>query len=294
MAIEARIRLFIGGSPCGEGYHNFLCGSRGPDHNAGFDGGTMRIFRGFTFAFCLIITAVPASGQWLKYPDPRIPRTADGKPNLTAPAPRLADGKPDFSGIWGAADGKYLANLGADGIEIPMQPWAEQLYRERQANNSKDSPSTRCLPHSVTDYDAHFTPRKIIQSPGLIVMLFEAYHSYRQIFTDGRPFPEERDPAWFGYSVGKWDGDALVVDTIGLKESTWLDDAGHPHSDALHIIERFRRLDFGHIDLQLTIDDAKAYKKPWTVRIGWVLTPDTDLLDWVCENEKDAAHIQGK
>jgi len=175
-----------------------------------------------------------------------------------------------------------------------MQPWAEQLYKQRLANDAKDRPGGRCLPHSVTDFDGHFTPRKVIHQPGLLVMLFESYHSYRQIFTDGRPLPAERDPAWYGYSVGKWEGDTLVVDTVGVKEATWLDDSGHPHSDALHIIERFRRPDFGHIDLQLTIDDPKAYKKPWTIHLGWEYMADTELLDWVCENEKDNAHIQGK
>ena len=247
------------------------------------------------FILCLALSiCTPARSQWLDYPDARVPRTKDGKPNLKAPAPKLPDGKPDFSGIWRGPDGKYLENLGADGIEIPMQPWAEQLYKQRLASDAKDRPGGRCLPHSVTDFDGHFTPRKVIHQPGLLVMLFESYHSYRQIFTDGRPLPAERDPAWYGYSVGKWEGDTLVVDTVGVKEATWLDDSGHPHSDALHIIERFRRPDFGHIDLQLTIDDPKAYKKPWTVHLGWEYMADTELLDWVCENEKDNAHIQGK
>jgi hypothetical protein len=136
-------------------------------------------------AVCYIMICLPATAQWLNYPDPRVPRTADGKPDLTAGPPKLPDGKPDFSGIWRAPTGKYLENLGADGIEIQMQPWAERLYMERQENNYKDRPGGRCLPHSVTDFDGHFTPRKIIQQPGLIVMLFESYHSYRQIFTDG-------------------------------------------------------------------------------------------------------------
>ena len=253
-----------------------------------------RWFHGLLLLFCLNALKVPAGAQWLNYPDAHIPRMADGKPNLRAPVPKLPGGMPDFSGIWRAPTGKYLENLGADGIEIQMQPWAERLYKERQENEYKDRPGGRCLPHSVTDFDGHFTPRKIIQQPGLIVMLFESYHSYRQIFTDGRPLPEERDPAWFGYSVGKWEGDTLVVDTVGINENTWLDDTGHPHSDALHIVERFRRPDFAHMEVQVTIDDAKAYKKPWTARIGWELMPDTELLDWVCENEKDVQHLNGK
>ena len=146
----------------------------------------------------------------------------------------------------------------------------------------------------MTDFDAHGSPKKFVQSPGFIVILFESYHSYRQIFTDGRPFPKVNDPAWFGYSVGSWEGDTLVVKTIGINEKTWLDDAGHPHSDALQIIERFRRTDFGHMQLQLTIDDPKAYAKPWSITIPYEFVPDTELLDWVCENNLDTAHMVGK
>ena len=246
------------------------------------------------FWLTLALAGIPLTAQWMHYPTPGIPRTKDGKPNLRAPAPRTREGHPDFSGIWAAPSDKYLENLGADGVEIPMQPWVAKLYEERQANNGKDRPSGQCLPHSVTDFDAHFTPKKVIQTPGLLTMLFESYHSYRQIFTDGRPLPEHRDPAWFGYSVGKWEGDTLVVDTVGINEKTWLDDGGHAHSDALHIIERFRRHDFGHMEVRLTIDDPKAYTKPWTVTIPWEFVADTELLDWVCENEKDYQHLVGK
>jgi hypothetical protein len=237
-------------------------------------------------AVTLVVSVATIGAQWLTLPTPGIPRLPDGTPNLKAPAPRTADGKPDLSGIWRTPTGKYLANLAADGIEVPMQPWAERLYRERLENNGRDRPSAACLPHSVTDFDAHITPRKVIQMPGVLVMLFEGYHSFRQIHTDGRPLPSELEPAWFGYSVGKWQGDTLVVDTLGLHEKTWLDDAGHPHSDALRIIERFRRIDFGRMAVEITIDDPKAYLKPWTVSFEWKLLPDTELLDWVCENNK--------
>jgi len=253
---------------------------------------------GSTLMFWLLLslTTLPAGAQWIKYPTPGVPRTTDGRVNLSAPPPRTADGKPDFSGLWSAPgfSTKYLENLAADGGEVPFQPWAAALYKERQESFGKGRPSNECLPHSVTDFDAHHMPKKLIQTPGLLVMLYESYHTFRQIFIDGRPLPEQRDPAWFGYSVGKWEGDTLVVDTVGINEKTWLDDGGHPHSDALHVIERFRRPDFGHMEVQLTIDDPKAYTKPWTVKIPWVFFPDTDLLDWVCENEKDVQHIVGK
>src|ERR1019366_3808493 len=247
--------------------------------------------RGILIGIAVALLAMPLTAQWLHYPTPGIPRTKDGKPNLAAPTPRTSDGKPDLSGIWEVPTPKYLDNLGADGVEVPMQPWAAKLYQERQKNNGKDRPSGRCLPHSVTDFDALFTPRKVMQSPGVVTILFESYHSWRQLFTDGRPLPEIVEPAWFGYSAGKWEGDTLVMTTIGLKEQTWLDDGGHPHTEDLRITERFRRPDFGHMEVQVTIDDPRTYTKSWTVKIPWVYLADTELMDWVCENEKDSAHI---
>jgi hypothetical protein len=247
---------------------------------------TRGIVVGCAAAVAWLGLASTPDAQWLTLRTPGIPRLADGAPDLKAPAPKTSDGTPDFSGIWKTPTGRYLANLAADGVEVSMQPWAEKVYRERQANFGRDRPSAACLPHSVTDFDAHITPRKIVQTKDLLVMLFEGYHTFRQIPTDGRAFPREVEPAWFGYSVGKWERDTLVVETVGVNEKTWLDDAGHPHSDALRIHERFRRTDFGHMTVQITIDDPKAYLKPWTVSFGWELMPDTDLLDWVCENNR--------
>jgi len=233
-----------------------------------------------------VVAAATAHAQWLNVTTPGVPRLPDGKPNLQAPAPKLADGKPDLSGIWHSPTPKYLANLAADGVEVPMTPWAQQIFKQRADNDQIDRPSASCLPHSVTDFDAHFTPHKILQSPGLVVMLFESYRTFREIFTDGRALPKDPEPAWFGYSVGRWEGDTLVVETSGIHEKTWLDDSGHPHSDALHLLERFRRVNFGRMDVQITITDAKAYTRPWTVAFQWELMPDTELLDWVCENNK--------
>jgi hypothetical protein len=242
----------------------------------------------------LVLHAVPARAQWIAYPTPGIPRTPDGKPNLTAAAPKTADGKPDLSGIWQTTSGKWLVNLAADGVEVPFRPATLALFKERQEQNGKGRPSERCLPHGVTDFDALATPTKIIQTPAVTIVLFEAYNHYRQIFTDGRPLPTNPEPAWLGYSVGRWDRDTFIVDTIGLNDKTWLDDGGHPHSETLRVTERFRRRDFGHMDIQITIDDPPAYTKPWTVTIQKALVTDTELIEFICENEKDLVHMVGK
>jgi hypothetical protein len=232
--------------------------------------------------------------QWLNYPTPGIPRTPDGKPNLSAPAPRSPDGKPDLSGLWHTTNGRLLQNLGADGVEIPMRPAAQALFKERQDSNGKDRPSGRCISHGVTDFHALNTPTKIVQTPGVTIILFEAYNHYRQILTDGRPLPTDPQPAWLGYSVGRWDGDTFVVVSNGLSSVTWLDDGGHPHSDAMKLTERFQRKDFGHLSIEMTIDDDEYYTKPWTVTVFKELMPDTEMIEWMCENEKDLQHMVGK
>jgi len=245
-------------------------------------------------ATVLLLASVPLAAQWLHYPTPGMPRTPDGKPNLSAPAPKMPDGKPDLSGIWASADNKYLQNLAADGIEVPFQPWAEKLYKERSENLGKGRPSERCLTHGVTDFDALGINWKIIQTPGMIAVLYEAYNHYRQIFLDGRPLPKPTQPAYLGYSVGRWEGETLVVDTTGFNDVGWLDDGGHPQTEALHVTERFRRRDFGHMDLQLTIDDPKAYTKPWGPTLRLNFQPDDELMESICENEKDVPHMVGK
>ena len=243
----------------------------------------------------LLAMAGPAPAQWLKLPLPGTPRMPDGKPNLTAPAPRTPDGKPDLSGIWHADDGRYLSNLAGDGVEVPMHPWAAAVYKERLDSLGRDKPQVRCLPHGVPDAMlVAGIPFKIIQTPGVLVVLYEEFNQYRQIFTDGRVFPEDPNPAWFGYSIGKWEGGALVVDTIGFKDGTWLDNGGHPHTDALHVTERFGRRNFGTMEMEVTIDDPKAYMKPWkAATVRFKLLPDTELIEHLCENEKDAAHLVG-
>jgi len=243
-----------------------------------------------------------ADAQWLNYPDPTIPRLPDGTPNLSAPAPRATDGRPDLSGVWvlDKTPFRYLTNLAADFApdDVAMQPWAATLTKERADGAHADElPPSRCLPPGITilnNSSAASFPMKIVQNPRLLLVLYELAQ-FRQVFLDGRPLPVDPNPTWLGYSVGRWQGDTLVVETAGFNGKSWLDLRGHPSTDALRLTERFHRIDVGHLELAMTIDDPKAYVKPWTVNLAMRLSPDTDILEYVCnENEKDRAHILTK
>jgi hypothetical protein len=240
-----------------------------------------------TMAMALAMSSM-ASAQWLTVPTPNIPRTADGKPNLTAPAPRTPDGKPELAGLWRPSPGltgDIAKNLKPG--EVPFQPWAETLYKQRRANNSKDDPTANCIVGGVPRSDLVGYPFKILQVPGMVVILYEAVHAYRQIFTDCRAIPKDPNPTWFGYSVGRWEGDTFVVQTAGFNDKGWLDNAGKPATEQLHVTERFIRKDFGNMDIQITIDDPKAYTKPWTVTQPLAFQADTELLEYICnENNK--------
>ncbi len=244
----------------------------------------------------LLTICTPLLAQWLKVPTPGIPRTPDGKPNLSAPAPRTKDGKVDLSGIW-QIKGLYVGDISMDlkPGEVSFQPWAETLYKNRRATESKDDPTGWCVPGGVPRSDVVPYPFKILQMPGMMVILYEAVHHFRQIFMDGRQPPADPNPTWLGYSVARWDGDTLVVDTSGFNDHGWLDNFGHPNTDALRVTERFRRRDFGNMEIEVTIEDSKAYTKPWTVKLPYTLMPDTELLEYVCgENNKDLEHLVGK
>jgi hypothetical protein len=248
---------------------------------------------------------LPLPAQWLNVPASAVPKTKDGKPNLDAPPPRKPDGKPDLSGVW-SGDFEYVKKyIRTDGVadlsadfrpgDFPAQPWAEALSKERATGDAW--PPTRCLPPGIPMLDAGtaVNPLKIIQEPGLMVILYEAFGANRQIFLDGRTLAKDANTAWLGYSVGTWDGDVLVVDSSGFNGKTWLDVAGHPTTDALHVTERFRRRSFADLDLQLTIDDPKAYTKPFTVTLLLHQLSDGDLFEFVCnENEADAKHMVTK
>lgn len=244
-------------------------------------------------AILMAILCGSLAAQWFTYPSPKTPRTADGKPNLSAPVTTAADGHPDLSGVW-SPDTRPLQVI-APASAIPFQPWSRKLADDRaDGSRGKDDPAAYCIPGMpklvVLPY-----PYKIVQLPGMMLILYEGFTTYRQIFTDGRALPADPQPSWLGYSVGKWEGDTFVVNTIGVNEHTWLDNAGRPHSDAMRLTERYHRRDFGHLDMQLTIDDPKAYTKPWTVSENATLLPDSDLLEYICsENNKDVPHLTGK
>src|SRR5213594_4664246 len=246
------------------------------------------------FPIIFAALATPLTAQWLKYPTPGTPRNADGKPSLAAPAPRTADGKPDLSGIWQRSSLKYERNIAADLKPGEIQPWAEALVKQRAENLQKDHMSVQCLPWGPS-YSNSARKVKVVQTPALILMLDEDL-TYRQIFTDGRALEADPNPSWMGYSVGRWEGDTLVVDSVGFNDRTWLDRDGHRHTEALRMTERYRRLDFGHMEIEITLNDPQVYAHPWTVALSAVLTPDTDLLEAVCNENHDIplTHWVGK
>ena len=257
----------------------------------------------------IAIVSVPAVsiGQWLRYPTADVPRKADGTPNLTAAAPRLPDGKPDFSGLWHVAlrnpcnaalnrfsgcteiGGSPLArDLGVNlPGGLPYQPWAAEIVKQRAADDSRDDPHVRCLPDNPPRHWGLPHLNKIVHTPKLLVVLYEVNAMYRQIFTDGRPLPDDPTPGWNGYSTGRWESDTLVVQTIGFRDNLWIDLHGSPMSDAAKMTERLTRPNYGTLEVEITVDDPKVYTRPWTVRMDQVIELDTDLIDEFClENEK--------
>ena len=255
-------------------------------------------------ALAALLASLPAAAQWVGYPTAGVPRKADGKVDMAAPAPRLANGKPDFSGIWisdrtepgqetisdtsSLPSGRHMANMGVD-FEggLPYQPWQLPIVKKRTENLAIDDPHIRCLPDFFLR--AYGLPHmlKFVHTPDLLVMLNEMNAGYRQVFTDGRALPEDPTPSWQGYSSAKWDGDTLVVDTIGMRDDTWIDWNGSVVTEAAKIREEIRRIDFGHLEIKATVDDPKAYTKPWTVTLKQRLVVDAELIDEIClENEQ--------
>jgi hypothetical protein len=246
------------------------------------------------------MAATPSFGQWPSYPALGIPRLPDGKPNLAAPAPRTADGKPDLSGMWqvesSAVVNGLALNVAQDLGPEDVQPWAQAMYQQRLYDLGKDSPMARCLPRglpALNSFPAVLT--RIVQAPGLIVILYltEPNDTFRTIFMDGRKLPEAPDPTWLGYSIGRWEGDTLVVATNGFNDRAWLDFSGHPQTESLSMTERLRRRDFGHLDYEMTLNDAKVFRRPIPLRMNKVLAPDVATSETICENERDVPHLVG-
>lgn len=249
-------------------------------------------------ASVLCFISPPLRAQWLSYRTPGVPRTADGKVDLAAPAPKAVDGKPDLSGVWESAP-QYFYDLANDlkPDEVVMQPWAKALQAEREGKEHQDDPLSQCMPPGVPRIDMSTPdaphPFKIVQTPALIVLLYETStnSTFRQVFVDNRPLPTDPQPTWLGYSIGRWEGATLVVETIGFNGRSWTDTTkGHPQTEAAHVTERFTRPDFGHLEIEIVIDDPKAYAQPWRAKVPVKLLPDTDLIETYCENEKDQAH----
>ena len=251
------------------------------------------------------------AAQWPDYPTVGVPRLPNGQPNLDAPVPRTADGRPDLSGLWRggmaavpaqpgqpapaaittAPDGTPLAAFRDVGANIkgglPLTPWGAAVLKKRKDDNSKDNPEAHCLPMGIVQFHTQGAPRKFYQTPGVLVILYEASSGIRQIFTDGRPLPTtDPQPWWYGYSTGKWDGDTLVVQTAGFRDDGWLDIWGSPLTESGKVTERFRRTSFGRMEIDVTIDDPKAYTKPWTVRVNQQIMVDQEILEFIClENQ---------
>jgi hypothetical protein len=278
-----------------------------------------RFSEGLVRSILVVMGMAPLSAQWVNYSTPGVPRRADGNVDMLAATPRMANGKPDLSGIWTTAEpnrrpegsgssdyadspadpgaitaSRQMANIGVDlPGGLPYQPWLVPIVKERTANLAKDDPHIRCLPDNFLR--AYGLPHllKFVEKPNLLVVLDEMNAGYRQVFTDGRPLPEDPTPAWQGYSSGRWLGDTLVIDTIGLRDDTWIDWNGSVLTQAAKVREEMWRPDFGHLAIRVTVDDAKAYTKPWTVTLKERIVVDTELIDEIClENEQSLKHMK--
>src|SRR5262245_32900720 len=239
----------------------------------------------------LVMTSVATQAQWVNRKTDGLPRNPDGSPNMSAPAPKQADGKPDLSGIWDVGNMNYFHDL-ARGLKpgaVELTPWAASIRKARMDRNNVDDPYGYCMPLGVPRVYTR-SPFKIVQTPKLTIMLHESFvgNTFRQIFTDGRTLPnwKEAEPAWLGYSIGRWEGDAFVVESTGFRDGGWLSAReAYPNSDALHVTERITRPNFGKLNINVTINDPKAFVKPWSNTIPVVLQADTEILDSYCDNQ---------
>ena len=251
----------------------------------------------FAISATLCLFSLHVSAQWLDLRTPGIPRTPDGKPNLKAPAPRMSDGKPDLSGLWRPDPSPYRFDIIQElKDENIFKPEAQAIFNKRVADLRREDPVTHCLPGGPLEIFPQGAVQyyRFIQSKDVIGLIYESgFH--RQIFIDGRPLPKDPNPTWMGYSIGHWDGDTLVVESAGFNDRTWLDRVGHPHSEELRVTERFRRVDFGHMQFQITYDDPKMMTRPLTISVPVTYAADKEMLEFVCaENERDTGHLVSK
>jgi hypothetical protein len=276
---------------------------------------TRRTFAVAAAVVCAVLD-IQLSAQWAQHSSPKVPKTAGGQVNFDAPAPRTPDGKIDLSGVWenlwfyngrigqppvsppGEPPQTTFSDVGA-GFKsgLPLKPWAAELLKQRKEQNSKDNPDAHCLPMGLMQFHIHPQPRRMIQTPDEIVIIYEGNAGIREIFTDGRALPKNGDvqPWWYGYSVGHWEGDTLVVETTGFRDDGWLDIWGSPLTDQAKLTERFQRLSYGALRIDVTIDDPKAYTAPFTVRLNQKIVPNGELIEFICaENERSTAHMVGK
>jgi hypothetical protein len=249
-------------------------------------------------ALLAIASSGPVLAQWLQQPTRGIPRTPDGRPNLAAPTPRTADGRPDLSGLWMKVSPKYARNLVADLRSDEILPWARELVERRREDLGKDGMQVRCLPlgpaYATSGDSTGSEMMRIVQTPQLVLMLNPDL-TYRQIWMDGRALEKDPNPSWMGYSVGRWDGDTLVVESYGFHAGTWLDRDGHPHTEQLRLTERYRRPTVGALEIEATFSDPGAYARPWTVKVAAAFAADTEMLEWVCNEgaNRSLAHWVG-
>lgn len=264
-----------------------------------------------TIVLAAAVCSATLHAQWPAFVRADVPRMANGQPDLNAPAPRLATGKPDFTGVWesrvppsGRLGGRMVPNVGEGpplatffdlGANVPgglpFTPWAAELRKQRMASNSKDNPDANCLPVGFMQQNTHSQPRRIVHTKDDLVIIYEANQGLRQIFTDGRTLPPaDANPTWEGYSVGRWDGDTMVVESMGFRDDGWLDVNGAYFGNTTKVTERFRRVNYGRMEIDMTVEDPRAYTKPFTVRVNWRLYPEGQLIEFVCnENQRFVA-----
>jgi hypothetical protein len=262
-------------------------------------------------ATLLLVFAPASSGQWPAFPDQNVPRLPSGEADMNAPTPRMPDGRPDFSGVWenirpiaGGPDEPKVSldevgrssfrDLGGGFVDgLPLTPWAKELKDKRMAAHSRDNPDVWCLPMGNSQLNNHTFPRKMIQTADVLLILYETHQGIRQIFLDGRPLPDnDPQPWWYGYSVGRWEGDTLIVESTNYRDGEWLDINGSPLTDQGRTIERFRRLNTGTLQIDVTVIDPKAYTRPFTVRLEQRYMPDNEIIEMIClENNRSLEHL---